>query len=49
MYNKCDKCGKSLGAYDQRKLVLDSQGKITTKCMDCYETYRKISRGNFQR
>ncbi|MFH2020391.1 MAG: hypothetical protein ABIJ34_03190 [archaeon] len=42
MYNKCDKCGKQLGVYDQRKLVLDAQNKITTRCMACYEVHVKI-------
>ncbi|MFH0875001.1 MAG: hypothetical protein V1859_03625 [archaeon] len=42
MYNKCDKCNKMMSDKDQRKLVLDNQGKISTRCMQCYETYMKV-------
>ena len=42
MYNKCEKCNKMLGVYDPRKLILDPQGKITTRCKECYEMYLKI-------
>ncbi len=44
MYNKCDKCGKMMDNYMQRKLVLDATGKIVTRCQQCYEDYQKIKR-----
>ncbi|MBN1502916.1 hypothetical protein JW930_05205 [Candidatus Woesearchaeota archaeon] len=36
LYNKCNKCGKMLEDKEQRKLVLDPRGNISTRCMDCY-------------
>lgn len=44
MYNKCDKCGKMIDNYEGRKLVLDNQGKVTTRCMACYENALKIKK-----
>jgi hypothetical protein len=44
MYNKCDKCGKLMDNYEQRKLVLDNSGKITTRCQQCYDDYQKVKR-----
>jgi len=42
MYNKCDKCGKQLGNYDPRRLVLGLNKEIMTRCMPCYENYGKL-------
>ena len=41
MYNKCDKCNKQLELYEERKLVMDSSGKIITLCMPCYDINNK--------
>ena len=43
MYNKCDKCGVLLDNYQDRRLILDSQGKVSTRCMDCYEDHIRIN------
>jgi len=48
MYNKCDKCGKMLENSHARKLVMDNQGKVSTRCMDCYETFMKAKKGVFK-
>ena len=42
MYNKCDKCSKLMDNYEDRRLILDNQGKVSTRCMDCYEEYAKL-------
>jgi hypothetical protein len=44
MYNKCDKCGKIMPGYEQRRLTMGKSGKINTMCMKCYETQAKIKK-----
>lgn len=44
MYNKCDKCSRFMDDKEERKLMLDAKGEITTRCMGCYAKEKKIRR-----
>jgi hypothetical protein len=37
MFNKCGKCGRVFDINEPRKLVLDANGLVATKCIRCYE------------
>lgn len=42
MYNKCDKCGKLLNNFEDRRLILDNQNQVSTRCMPCYEELAQV-------
>jgi hypothetical protein len=37
MYNKCASCGKLLDDKEERRIVLNEDGKVITKCMNCFD------------